>query len=171
MHPPAPPIRGLHHFAWRCRDAEQTRAFYEDLLGLPLAHVLYNPRVPSTGEETPHLHIFFRMGDGSFLAFFDLGDGEGPLPSPNTPEWVTHIALEVPDEAALLAAKARLEAAGHAVVGVTDHRFIKSIYVFDPNGLRLELTTRTLAEAEGAAEAADPHARLAAWSAEKAARG
>ncbi len=29
------PIRRLHHFAWRCRDAEETRAFYEDLLGLP----------------------------------------------------------------------------------------------------------------------------------------
>ena len=171
MHPPAPPIRGLHHFAWRCRDAEQTRAFYEDLLGLPLAHVLYNPRVPSTGEETPHLHIFFRMGDGSFLAFFDLGDGEGPLPSPNTSEWVTHIALEVPDEAALRAAKARLEAAGHTVVGITDHHFIRSIYVFDPNGLRVELTTRTMAEAELAAHTADPHAKLAAWSAKKAARG
>lgn len=171
MHPPAPPIRGLHHFAWRCRDAEQTRAFYEDVLGLPLAHVLYNPRVPSTGEETPHLHIFFRMGDGSFLAFFDLGDGEGPLPSPNTPEWVTHIALEVPDEAALRAAKARLEAAGHTVVGITDHHFIRSIYVFDPNGLRVELTTRTMAEAELAAHTADPHAKLAAWSAKKAARG
>lgn len=169
--PSAPPIRGLHHFAWRCRDAEETRRFYEDLLGLPLAHVLYNPRVPSTGEETPHLHIFFRMGDGSFLAFFDLGDGEGPLPSPNTPEWVTHIALEVPDEAALRAAKARLEAAGHTVVGITDHHFIRSIYVFDPNGLRVELTTRTMAEAELAAHTADPHAKLAAWSAKKAARG
>lgn len=169
--PNAPAIRGLHHFAWRCRDAEETRRFYEDLLGLPLAHVLYNPRVPSTGEETPHLHIFFRMGDGSYLAFFALGDGEAATPSPNTPAWVNHLALEVPDEAALLAAKARLEAAGFAVVGVTDHHFIRSIYVFDPNGLRVELTTRTMAEAELAALAADPHARLAAWTAEKAARG
>ena len=23
----APPIRGLHHFAWRCRDSEETRRF------------------------------------------------------------------------------------------------------------------------------------------------
>jgi len=36
---PPPPIHGLHHFAWRCRDSEETRRFYEDLLGLPLAHV------------------------------------------------------------------------------------------------------------------------------------
>jgi catechol 2,3-dioxygenase-like lactoylglutathione lyase family enzyme len=165
-----PPIQGLHHFAWRCRDAEETRRFYEDLLGLPLAHVLYNPRVPSTGEVTPHLHIFFRMGDGSYVAFFDLGDGEAAAPSPNTPDWVNHLALEVPDEAALAAAKGRLEAAGYKVVGVTDHHFIKSIYVFDPNGLRVELTTRTMEEKELAAGAPDPHARLAAWTAEKAAR-
>ena len=33
-------IKGLHHNAYRCRDAEQTRKFYEDFLGLPLAFVL-----------------------------------------------------------------------------------------------------------------------------------
>ena len=37
------------------------------------------------------------------------------------------------------ATKARLEAAGIAVVGVTDHTIFKSIYFFDPNGHRLEL--------------------------------
>src|SRR5688572_3705232 len=75
-------IRGLNHFAWRCRHAEQTRAFYEDLLGLPLAHVIEAARVPSTGEWAPYLHVFFRMGDGSYLAFFDLGDGTAAEPSP-----------------------------------------------------------------------------------------
>ena len=30
-------IRGLHHNAYRCRDSEETRQFYEDFLGLPLA--------------------------------------------------------------------------------------------------------------------------------------
>ena len=29
-------IRGLHHNAYRCRDSEQTRRFYEDVIGLPL---------------------------------------------------------------------------------------------------------------------------------------
>ena len=89
------PIRGLHHFAWRCRDCEETRAFYEDLLGLPLVHVIRSDVVPSTGEHCPYVHIFFRMGDGSFIAFFDLGDDVKALPSPNTPDWVNHIALRV----------------------------------------------------------------------------
>jgi hypothetical protein len=41
------------------------------------------------------------------------------------------------------AIKERLERAGIEVPGVTDHHFIQSIYFFDPNGLRLEVTTKT----------------------------
>ena len=38
---PAPSaVLRLHHFAYRCRDAEETRQFYEDMLGLPLVHVV-----------------------------------------------------------------------------------------------------------------------------------
>jgi catechol 2,3-dioxygenase-like lactoylglutathione lyase family enzyme len=29
-------IKGLHHNAYRCRDSEETRAFYGDFLGLKL---------------------------------------------------------------------------------------------------------------------------------------
>src|SRR5690349_7755990 len=123
-------IKGLHHFAWRCRDAEETRAFYEDLLGLPLVHVIRNERVPSTGEDNPHVHIFFQMGDGSYIAFFDLGDNVKAEPSPNTPAWVNHVAVQVPTVDELMAARARLQAAGIEVVGVTDHHIIQSIYFF-----------------------------------------
>src|SRR5690349_12596777 len=79
------PIEGLHHYAYRCRDAEETRAFYEDLLGLPLAHIIEEDYVPSTGEYCPYVHIFFRMADGSYIAFFDLGDDTRAEPSANTP--------------------------------------------------------------------------------------
>lgn len=134
-------IRQLHHFAYRCRDAEETRHFYEDILGLPLVHVIKADHVPSTGEYCPYVHIFFEMDDGACLAFFDLGDNELALPSPNTPPWVNHIALRVASEAELELASQRLTQAGYEVLGVTDHHFVKSIYFFDPNGLRLELTT------------------------------
>ena len=30
-------IKGLHHNAYRCRDSEETRRFYEDFLGLRFA--------------------------------------------------------------------------------------------------------------------------------------
>src|ERR1700712_2327355 len=103
------PAQGLHHFAWRCRDAEETRHFYEDILGLPLVHVIRLDHVPSTGEYCPYVHIFFEMTDGSAIAFFDLGDGIRAEPSPNTPPWVIHIALRVDTIDELLAVRQRLE--------------------------------------------------------------
>jgi catechol 2,3-dioxygenase-like lactoylglutathione lyase family enzyme len=156
-------IERLNHFAYRCRDAEETRHFYEDLLGLPLVHVIQSDHVPSTGEYCPYGHLFFRMADGSLLAFFDLGDGEAPLPSPNTPSWVHHLALQVPDEAHLLAAKRRLEEAGVEVLGITDHTIVRSIYFFDPNGLRVELTTWAVDPQYMDREAALARSRLDAW--------
>ena len=163
------PIRQLHHFAWKCRDAEETRAFYEDLLGLPLAHLVREEKVPSTGEHQPYVHIFFKLGDGSYIAFFDLGDGIAPLPSPNTPTWVNHLALELDSEAEVRAAKERLEAAGIEVLGVTDHHIIKSIYFFDPNGIRLELTARTASHEELARAQPEARPALDAWTREKTA--
>jgi catechol 2,3-dioxygenase-like lactoylglutathione lyase family enzyme len=162
-----PRIKGLYHFAYPCRDAEETRAFYEDVLGLPLVHCMQVDSVPSTGEAGPYAHIFFEMGDGSYIAFFDLGKGEMPQPSPNTPGWVLHLALEVDGVEAVMAAKAQLERAGVEVRGVVDHGFIHSIYFFDPNGLRLELTTRTEEAGFLAAAAREARAKLDEWQQQK----
>jgi catechol 2,3-dioxygenase-like lactoylglutathione lyase family enzyme len=164
------PIRGLHHFAWRCRDAEETRHFYEDLLGLPLAHVIKADHVPSTGEYCPYVHVFFEMRDGSYIAFFDLGDNVAAAPSPNTPAWCNHLALKMNSVDEVMDAKKRLEAAGIDVVGVTDHGFVQSMYLFDPNGIRLELTTETLGEGEADEFKSSAHDLLAGWSKEKAGR-
>lgn len=167
----ARPIRRLHHFAWRCRDAEETRHFYEDILGLPLVHVIKNDHVPSTGEYCPYVHIFFRMKDDSHIAFFDLGDGIAAQPSPNTPEWVNHIALKVDNRADLDSMHQRLLAQGIEVIGVTDHNsYIESIYFFDPNGFRLELTTEVAAAETVEAFAHTAHQKLATWTREQARR-
>ena len=155
------PIHGLHHFAWRCRDAEETRHFYEDLLGLPLAHVIKADHVPSTGEYCPYVHVFFEMKDGSYIAFFDLGDNEAAVPSPNTPPWVNHLALRMDTIEEVIDAKKRLEAAGVEVIGITDHGFIHSIYFFDPNGIRLELVFQTASPEVMKAKAGEAHAQLA----------
>ena len=167
MTEPFVPIRSLHHFAWRCRDCEETRHFYEDLLGLPLVHVIQSDHVPSTGEYCPYVHIFFQMKDGSYIAFFDLGDDTAAEPSPNTPAWVNHLALRVDSVQELERAKARLEQAGVEVIGVTDHHIIKSIYFFDPNGIRLELTTPTVDAAAMDTLAGHAHAQVRAWTAFK----
>lgn len=167
----ARPIAGLHHFAWRCRSAEQTRAFYEDLLGLPLVHVIKKDHVPSTGEYCPYVHIFFRLRDGSHIAFFDLGDGELAQPSPNTPDWVNHIAWRVDSREDLLQMKQHLQTSNVEVVGITDHDgYIQSIYFFDPNGLRLELTVETADAQTVQGYAAAAHQQLRDWNEEVARR-
>jgi glyoxylase I family protein len=165
---PAPaPIQQLHHYAYRARDAEETRHFYEDILGLPMYHIIQSDIVPSTGEYCPYTHFFFPLQDGSFIAFFDLGDDEAALPSPNTPLWVNHVSFRVDNVQALLDMKARLEAHGIEVLGVTDHHIFKSIYFFDPNGVRLELTAQLADEFLMLQESKTAHARLNEWTARK----
>ena len=165
---PAPAaIQQLHHFAYKARDAEETRQFYEDILGLPLYHIIQSDYVPSTGEYCPYTHFFFRLQDGSFIAFFDLGDDVKAEPSPNTPLWVNHISFRVDTVQELENTKARLEAFGIEVLGVTDHHIFKSIYFFDPNGIRLELTAQ-LADAQAMEkDSTVAHARLQEWTARK----
>jgi catechol 2,3-dioxygenase-like lactoylglutathione lyase family enzyme len=165
-----PAVHGLHHFAWRCRDAEETRKFYEDLLGMRLVHVIKADHVPSTGEYCPYVHIFFEMSDGSNIAFFDLGDDIKAEPSANTPAWVNHIALRLGSLEELETMRRRLLAAGVDVIGVTDHHFVKSIYFFDPNGFRMEFTVPTGSKEQHAEYEACAHAKLDTWSREKAAR-
>ena len=165
--PAPPPIQQLHHYAYRARDAEETRHFYEDILGLPLYHIIQSDYVPSTGEYCPYTHFFFRLQDGSFIAFFDLGDDQCAEPSPNTPKWVNHIAFRVDSMQALHDMKARLEAHGVEVLGITDHHIFHSIYYFDPNGVRLELTAQLADEFQMLQESKTAHARLAEWTARK----
>ena len=165
---PAPaPIHQLHHYAYRAKDAEETRHFYEDILGLPLYHIIQSDVVPSTGEYCPYTHFFFRLQDGSFIAFFDLGDDEAALPSPNTPMWVNHISFRVDSQQALRDMKQRLEANGIEVLGITDHHIFDSIYFFDPNGVRLELTAQRADEFQMLQESKTAHARLREWTARK----
>ena len=161
------PIQQLHHYAYRAKDAEETRHFYEDILGLPLFHIIQSDIVPSTGEYCPYTHFFFRLQDGSFIAFFDLGDDQAALPSPNTPLWVNHISFRVNTVSELQDMKTRLESEGIAVLGVTDHHIFKSIYFFDPNGVRLELTAQLADEVHMQKESTGVHARLAEWTARK----
>jgi len=155
------PVQSLHHFAYRCRNADETRHFYEDILGMPLVHTVYHDHVPSTGEYHPYFHIFFQMQDGGCLAFFDLLDDTGCAPDPNTPPWVNHLAMNVSSREELVATKARLEAHGIEVLGIVDHKIFDSIYFFDPNGIRLELAYQTAGPEKMARLAAEAHAGLA----------
>jgi catechol 2,3-dioxygenase-like lactoylglutathione lyase family enzyme len=131
-------IKGLHHNAYRCRDSEETRRFYEDFLGLPLVNA-FEITESKSGRETHALHSFYAMGDGSCLAFFEVPDT--PFDFKQQHDYDLHIALEVPRDALEpMIEKAR--AVGQEVRGIADHGMIDSIYLRDPNGYVVELTAK-----------------------------
>jgi catechol 2,3-dioxygenase-like lactoylglutathione lyase family enzyme len=159
-------IKGLHHNAYRCRDSEETRKFYEDFLGLPLVNA-FKIDTTQTGRKTGTgvLHSFFQLDDGSCLAFFEAPDM--PFEFKEQHDFDLHIALEVePDALDRMFAKGKAD--GRDVRGVSDHKFIRSIYFRDPNGYVIELT----AKVPGMERDMDPkqnHARdiLNGWQANK----
>ncbi len=157
-------IQKLYHVAYRCNDAQETVNFYTKVLGLKFAMAVSQDRVPSTGEEVPYIHIFFEMGDGSNVAFFELPQAPQPIPDTNTPPWVQHLALEVMSREDLLKMKAALEANGVEYIGIVDHGTINSLYFFDPNGHRLEVALR-VNEAVRAERASMSNDVLKAWNA------
>ncbi len=151
-----PRIQRIHHVAYRCRDAKETVAWYERVMGMRYTTAFAEDTVPSTGEHDPYMHVFLDCGGGNVLAFFELPNQPEMGKDPNTPAWVQHLAFEVADEAALNAAKAHLESLGIDVLGPTYHGIFRSIYFFDPNGHRLELACNI-----GTAEQYDELAALA----------
>ncbi len=153
-------IKGLHHNAYRCRDSGETRRFYEDFLGLPLAEA-FEIRTTKTGRAANVLHSFYRLGDGSFLAFFEAPDQ--PFAFKAQHDFDLHIALEV-DRPTLETLFAKGKTAGVETRGIADHGFVDSIYFRDPNGYVIELTCKKA----GHDAALDParngaRAKLDAW--------
>ncbi len=157
-------IKGLHHNAYRCRDSEETRKFYEDFLGLPLAGTLWITETKS-GRKADALHTFYELDNGSYLAFFEVPDT--PFEFRTQHDYDLHIALEV-ERSVLEPMMAKGKAAGIETRGVSDHHFIHSIYFRDPNGYVIELTARMPSHVEEM----DPkrnraRAKLDQWQQEK----
>jgi catechol 2,3-dioxygenase-like lactoylglutathione lyase family enzyme len=163
----APPnILGVHHSAFRCKDAQETRAFYEGVLGLKLKAALVFEEEPGSGRPLPYMHLFFQMGDGRFVAFFDVPGSAKP--DKFKMKWVMdlHFAMEVESKEEMLAFKTRLDAAGIPCFGPIDHHFVHSIYFYDPNGINVEITVRDEKhDAIMAEEAGHADAIMAAWTA------
>lgn len=160
------PIRGAHHVAYRCLDAEQTRWFYEDVMGLRLAAALVIEEAPGTGEKVEYMHLFFDLGDGKYLAFFDAPGNARPEVLDRKHSFDVHIALEVASEEELLAMQERIRSHGKTCFGPIEHDFVRSIYMYDPNGIQVEVTYRTPSHDDIMAEE-ERHARqtIADWSA------
>ena len=172
----------LHHLAYRCRDAQRTVDFYTKVLGLKYVAGLLPPETRSSptwplnepgkparkvvGEPADSIHIFFELGDGSYLAFFDVASAPEDVDDVS-PWWVKHVAFETDSMEKLLAAKARLEAHGVQVLGPKDHDLCQSIYFMDPDGHRLEIAVRTETASTWKDLAAEAPSKLAEWNALK----
>ena len=156
-------IKGLHHNAYRCRDSEETRKFYEDFLGLRLADA-FEIQTTQTNRATSVLHSFYEMGDGSFLAFFEAPDQ--PFEFKKQHDFDLHIALEV-EPSILQEMFSKGKESNIDTRGISDHGFIHSIYFRDPNGYVIELTAKTETPDENHLQPKNAHAVLKEWQANK----
>jgi len=155
----------LHHMAFRCRDSEETRVFYEEVVGLPLAAAL-PIEASATGRTVHVMHTFFQLKDGSFVAFFEVPGA--PFEFKEQHDFDLHMALEADQndvDRAVAAAKSR----GVEVRGPSEHGFIRSTYFRDPNGYVVELAVKTHIHDSFEAEAPKAaRAILDAWRAKTA---
>lgn len=160
------PVRAFHHVAYRCRDSEETRQFYEDFLGLEFVEAFEIGKT-ATGRSASALHSFYRLGDGTFLAFFEAPESAFQFKTQH--DFDLHVAMEIaPDALDAMLAKGR--AAGIETRGPSDHGIMRSIYFRDPNGYVVELAAKTPAHDAAMNPATNgARAKLAAWQAKKAA--
>jgi len=166
-------VLGLHHSAYRCRDSEETRAFYEDKVGFPMVMALELDQLATTGQDIRYMHTFFDIGGHdadhpNYLAFFEVPDRAEDDPDELFKRrWGMdlHFAIRVPDHERLHQIRNRLVANGIAVEGPVAHGMVTSIYFHDPNGYRMEFAAEDAAEkAEMAEHKRSAHENLSAWN-------
>ena len=156
----------LHHTAYVTKDLEKTRAFYEEVLGIPLVATWCETDF-LFGADRTYCHCFFGLADGSALAFFQFASPEDQaLFDPElAPSPFRHIALHV-DQATQDQMAERIAAAGYEepATFVLEHGYCRSLYITDPNGMILEFTCDAVgADKINADRLQDAHAELKRW--------
>ena len=152
----------LHHHAYVCADQERTRRFYEDVLGLPLI-ATWIEREEYEGQILVYSHVFYGLGDGSALAFFNFKDSaqQAAFSARQQPLFV-HLALKVSKETQGEIQR-RCEAAG-VPAQTLKHGYCTSLYVVDPDGLTVEFAREAdRIEAINARQIATARESLARW--------
>lgn len=140
---------GVHHLALNTDDMKMTVDFYVGVLGMRLIHAMKVPPGLGTGpgnrgnppfEEVRH--YFFDMGRDGLLAFFEMPKGAKSKGDRNAVGAMQHVSFAVsPSSQAQICAR------------LTEHKIpydgpievlpgVFSIYVFDPNDIRLEFSSQ-----------------------------
>jgi catechol 2,3-dioxygenase-like lactoylglutathione lyase family enzyme len=158
-------VHNMHHTAFRCRDAEQTRWFYEDVLGFKLAAAMVFDEEPGRSVKREYMHLFFQTTDGNFIAFFDVPDDADEKMFIARHGFDQHIAFEVDSMEQLKAWRRHINKMGRPCFGPIDHGFVHSIYMYDPNGVQVELTVKDVNyESIMAEEASHSRDIVKAWT-------
>jgi catechol 2,3-dioxygenase-like lactoylglutathione lyase family enzyme len=122
---------GIDHVALAVRDVRRSARWYEDVLGLTRRHEKVWADYPAV------------VGAGSTaIALFPV-EGNAPKPRPGRDVLaMRHVAFRV-NAVNFARAQAELTARGIAFV-FQDHQIARSIYLHDPDGHEIELTTYEL---------------------------
>lgn len=122
-------MRAIHHIALICSDYDRSRAFYRDILGLPVIREVWRAERQS-----------WKCDLDAGNAQIELFSFPAPPPRPSRPEalGLRHLAFLVDD---LDAEVARLAAADVACEPIRIDEFTGQRFTFfaDPDGLPLEL--------------------------------
>ena len=137
---------GYHHLAIATKDTKANHDFYTKAMGFSLDHCEAGP----TQEGGWVKHFFYNTGDGSMIAFWEMHIEEYPAESYNTsiadglglPHWTNHIAFSAKDLSELEEHRKRWVEYG-CEVRQLDHRWCRSIYTEDPNGIMVEFCADT----------------------------
>jgi catechol 2,3-dioxygenase-like lactoylglutathione lyase family enzyme len=134
--------RTLNHVAYPTWDSVATYHFYTEVVRCEFVGALHGDQVPSTGEDNAYLHTFYALDSGECIAFFEVDNLPEPIED-GVPKWIRHLALTVPTLEDVEEFRRHLKQMGVEVTDVVDHDGIwESIYFFDPNGVRLEVTAQ-----------------------------
>ena len=144
-----PLTRGIHHLALNTDDMRKTLDFYVRVLGMPLVHGLTTGPAGAERAKTrgnPPFgnipHYFVDMGGDSNLAFFEYPKGAVGQADRNLIAAMQHVSFvcapnrfrELQDR--LKRNNVEIVFGPHTVIAPN----IQSIYFYDPNGIRLEIT-------------------------------
>ena len=130
--PPSVQTEGVDHLALICSNLEATIEFYSEMLGMRLTRI-----VPNRDEPTS-THIFFDMGGGNQLAFFDFPN-HGPARTVRGVGSMHHVALRTqPDRFGAIVQRLKQHEVEHSLHGSTQ---AGSVYLRDPDGILVEVTT------------------------------
>ncbi|MES3036190.1 MAG: VOC family protein [Gemmatimonadota bacterium] len=125
-------VQGLHHITIVGSTRQSAIDFWQGVLGMPF--IFEQPNLGKPDEN----HLYFDPGDGRLLTvFINESRIDARRPAPREIGCVEHIAFNV-SRASFALAPARLEAHGIEFIQ-RDRGFMDSIYMQDPNGMKVEL--------------------------------